>query len=113
MKYLWLKCWILKPFTFFFPSFLIYSQVIIQELRESGAFGSVIQSAQTLSKDKFLSSVESSNVSSVGKQIGVKESQATARRILDINDNFSGGSAMPPLSPPVPEDVSHWNIMRD
>ncbi|TYI98617.1 hypothetical protein E1A91_D01G227500v1 [Gossypium mustelinum] len=77
---------------------------IIQGLRESGVFGSVLQSAQTLSKDKFLSSVESSNFSSVDKQIGVKESQATARRILDINDNFSGGSAIPPLSPPVPDD---------
>ncbi|KAG8503973.1 hypothetical protein CXB51_002286 [Gossypium anomalum] len=77
---------------------------IIQGLRESGVFGSVLQSAQTLSKDKFLSSVEGSNFSSVHKQIGVKESQATARRILDINDNFSGGSAIPPLSPPVPDD---------
>ncbi|KAK8980628.1 hypothetical protein V6N11_072943 [Hibiscus sabdariffa] len=88
---------------------------IIQGLRESGVFNSVVQSAQTiLSRDKLLSSVESSNSSSIidkhriisSGNIGVKESQATARRILEINDKFSGDSAIPPLSPPVPDDLT-------
>ncbi|KAK8594201.1 hypothetical protein V6N13_126010 [Hibiscus sabdariffa] len=94
----------------------IYSPMaIIQGLRESGVFNSVVQSAQTiLSRDKLLSSVESSNSSSIidkhriisSGNIGVKESQATARRILEINDKFSGDSAIPPLSPPVPDDLT-------
>ncbi|XVE95864.1 hypothetical protein REPUB_Repub02eG0171000 [Reevesia pubescens] len=79
---------------------------IIQGLRESGVFNSVVQSAQTtLLKD---TSVESSNSSKVDKpgiissrKIDVKESQATARRILEITDKFSYDSAIPPLSPPV------------
>ena len=92
--------------------FFLCSQAIIQGFRESGVFSSVVQSAQmTLSKDKFLLSVESSNSSRVDKpgiissrKIGVKESQATARRILEIADKFSYDSAIPPLSPPVLDD---------
>ncbi|KAM1535442.1 hypothetical protein TB2_014071 [Malus domestica] len=84
--------------------------VIIQGLRESGVFSSVIASAaQTnLSKDQFLSSVESSNSSrestsgaitsrKIGKLI---DSQATARRVLEFTDDASHLLAVPPLSPP-------------
>ncbi|KAM2227425.1 hypothetical protein ACFXTI_014231 [Malus domestica] len=84
--------------------------VIIQGLRESGVFSSVIASAaQTnLSKDQFLSSVESSNSSrestsgaitsrKIGKLI---DSQATARRVLEFTDDASHPLAVPPLSPP-------------
>ncbi|XVF56227.1 hypothetical protein PTKIN_Ptkin06aG0101800 [Pterospermum kingtungense] len=86
---------------------------IIQGLRESGVFSSVVQSAQmTVSKDKFLSSVVSSNSSRVDKpgitssrKIGVKESQATARRMLEITNEFSYDPAIPPLSPPVLDDL--------
>ncbi|XVE90859.1 hypothetical protein DITRI_Ditri20bG0110100 [Diplodiscus trichospermus] len=92
---------------------LIYAPMaIIQGLRESGVFASVIQSAQmTLSKDKFSSSVESSNSTKVDKhgkissrKIGVKESQATARRILEITEKLSFNSAIPPISPPDLDD---------
>ncbi|TQE05828.1 hypothetical protein C1H46_008511 [Malus baccata] len=85
-------------------------KVIIQGLRESGVFSSVIASAaQTnLSKDQFLSSVESSNSSrestsgaitsrKIGKLI---DSQATARRVLEFTDDASHPLAVPPLSPP-------------
>ncbi|KAK8483047.1 hypothetical protein V6N11_039393 [Hibiscus sabdariffa] len=86
----------------------IYSPMaIIQGLRESGVFSSVVQSAQAiLSQDKS-SSVESSNSSSnrpgtdSSRKIGGEESQATDRRILEMNDNFS---AIPPLPPPVLDD---------
>ncbi|GMJ02342.1 KOBITO, ABA INSENSITIVE 8, ELONGATION DEFECTIVE 1 [Hibiscus trionum] len=93
----------------------IYSPMaIIQGLRESGVFNSVVQSAQTILSQDKLSSVESSNSSSIidkhrvfsDRKIGIKESQATARRILEINDKFSGDPAIPPLSPPVPDDLS-------
>ncbi|KHG03375.1 Glucan endo-1,3-beta-glucosidase B [Gossypium arboreum] len=80
------------------------SLVIIQGLRDSGLFGSVIQSAQTtLSKE-----IKSSNTSRVDKpgmissrKIGVKETTATARRILEIPNETSYESAIPPLSPPI------------
>ncbi|KAF9595091.1 hypothetical protein IFM89_036980 [Coptis chinensis] len=81
---------------------------IVQGLRESGVFSSVIMSAQTtLSKEKFLSSVESSNSSRTDKsnvlsmrKFGRSEdSQATARKALEIAD-ASHVIAVPPLSPP-------------
>lgn len=84
-------------------------QVIIQSLRESGVFSSVIAKATqaTLSKDTFLKSVESSNSSrtttsgmiSSRKIDAGGESQATARRVLEFIDD-SLPSAIPPLSPP-------------
>lgn len=81
---------------------------IVQGLRESGVFGNVIASAQkTLSKDKFLSSIESSNSSrsvksdvlSMRKFGRSKDSQATARKVLEMT-NTSHAIAVPPLSPP-------------
>ncbi|XP_068341092.1 glycosyltransferase-like At3g57200 [Pyrus communis] len=84
--------------------------VIIQGLRESGVFSSVIASAaQTnLTKDQFLSSVESSNSSREStsgainsRKIGkLLDSQATARRVLEFIDDASHPLAIPPLSPP-------------
>lgn len=95
---------ILKPIDFFLV------QVIVQGLRESGVFSSVIASAAqtTLSKDQFLSSVESSNSSRestsgaiTSRKIGkIIDSQATARRVLGFTDDASHPSAIPPLSPP-------------
>lgn len=94
-----------------------YLQVIIQGLRNSGIFSSVISSAvqNTLAKDQFLSSVESSNssrrIESGGlssRKVGINSGdfQATARKILEIVDNLSDLSAIPPLSPPsLDEDV--------
>ncbi|RDX67470.1 Glycosyltransferase-like KOBITO 1 [Mucuna pruriens] len=83
--------------------------IIIQSLRESGAFSSVISKAvQTkLSKENFLKSVESSNSTrnSRSEMISSRKidagglSQATARRILEVIDD-SLPSAIPPLSPP-------------
>ncbi|KAE8734386.1 Apurinic endonuclease-redox protein, putative isoform 1 [Hibiscus syriacus] len=71
-------------------------------------------SAQTILSQDKLSSVESSNSSSIvdkpgvisSKKTGVKEAQATARRILEINEKFSGDSAIPLLSPPAPDDLT-------
>ncbi|KAK8482256.1 hypothetical protein V6N12_001327, partial [Hibiscus sabdariffa] len=87
---------------------------IIQGLRESGLFASVIQSAQTtVSKDKSLSSAESSNSSRLdepgiasSRKIGVKESIVTTGRIMQMTGNFSYGSAIPPVSPPVLHDFA-------
>ncbi|XP_044489104.1 glycosyltransferase-like KOBITO 1 [Mangifera indica] len=82
--------------------------VIIQGLRESGVFTSVIKSAQTtLSKEKFLESIDSSNSSRAiapeldpSRKVGrSKEYQATVRKVLDIEAK-SHEAAVPPLSPP-------------
>ncbi|KAF8395760.1 hypothetical protein HHK36_019711 [Tetracentron sinense] len=87
---------------------------IVQGLRESGVFSSVIASAQTaLSKDKFLSSVESTNSSvTIGSKAlssrkigGGRESQATARKVLETMDTASHAAAIPPLSPPGMDDL--------
>ncbi|KAE8725166.1 proliferating cell nuclear antigen-like [Hibiscus syriacus] len=82
--------------------------VIIQGLRESDVFASVIQLAQTTMSNDKLSSVDSVNSSRIddpgitsSRKIIVKESTAAARRIMEITENFSYGLAIPPLSPPV------------
>ncbi|KAL8496134.1 hypothetical protein ACS0TY_020012 [Phlomoides rotata] len=79
---------------------------IIQGLRESGVFASIIASAQkSLSKDKFLASIESSNssasatVSFDSRKIG--RNRETARRTLEMPSNILHEIAVPPLSPPV------------
>ncbi|XP_041024507.1 glycosyltransferase-like At2g41451 [Juglans microcarpa x Juglans regia] len=84
--------------------------VIIQGLRESGTFHSVIISAMqtSVSKDNFLKSIESSNSSRAitsevitSRKMGNSgESQATARKFLEIEEAASYPSAIPPLSPP-------------
>jgi hypothetical protein len=84
--------------------------VIIQGLRESGIFSSVIISAieTSESKDNFLKSVESSNSSrattsgvvSSRKMINRGESQATVRRVLETKEVATHPLAIPPLSPP-------------
>ena len=88
-------------------------QVIIQGLRESGVFSSVIASAPTtISKDKFLSSIVSSNSSRAAaseslpsRRIGTsREHQATARRVLEIESAAFYEAAVPPLSPPGAKD---------
>ncbi|XP_010264117.1 PREDICTED: glycosyltransferase-like At2g41451 [Nelumbo nucifera] len=85
---------------------------IVQGLRESGIFSSVIASAQTtLSKDKFLSSIESSNSSRVMESVAIssrkisggRESQATGRKVLETIDT-AHTAAVPPLSPPEMDD---------
>ncbi|KAF7144755.1 hypothetical protein RHSIM_Rhsim04G0108000 [Rhododendron simsii] len=86
--------------------------VIVQELRESGVFTSVVAAAHTnLSKDEFLSSIESSNTSRGIESRGIssrkignsRESQATARKVLEtaLTDSY----AVPPLSPPSMKDI--------
>ncbi|CAA3014466.1 glycosyltransferase-like KOBITO 1 [Olea europaea subsp. europaea] len=87
---------------------------IIQGLRESGVFGAVIESAQgSLSKDKFLASIDSSNSSRTTsgsesfslRKIGRNmESQATARRTLEIIPFAPHEPAVPPLSPPIMDE---------
>ncbi|KAJ7982281.1 glycosyltransferase-like KOBITO 1 [Quillaja saponaria] len=83
--------------------------VIVQGLRESGVFTSVIASAPSLSKEKFLMSIDSSNSSRTvasgslpSRKVGTtKGYQSTVRKILDIE---SHEGAVPPLSPPGLED---------
>ncbi|KAK9154764.1 hypothetical protein Sjap_002244 [Stephania japonica] len=88
--------------------------VIVQGLKESGVYSSTIASAKTtMSKDKFLSSVKSSNLSRPttgsetfsGRKMGRSvESQATARLMLEIADTFHA-VAIPPESPPSEDDL--------
>lgn len=85
-------------------------QVIVQGLRESGVFTSVISSAQeSLSKDKFLASFESNNSSKAAaseslpsRKIGRHEHSQTARRVLEESDSQLEfhEEAVPPRSPP-------------
>ncbi|CAN6561821.1 unnamed protein product [Malus baccata var. baccata] len=87
---------------------------IIQGLRESGVFSSVIASAPTtLSKEKFLLTIDSSNSSRAAtseslpssRKIGrSRESKATARKALDIEAAEFQEVAVPPLSPPGMDD---------
>lgn len=87
---------------------------IIQGLRESGVFIDVISSAYgTLPKDLSMSTLQSSNFSIVhnskivsSRKIGNSgESQATARRILETESvHYNDSAAVPPLSPPGPDD---------
>nr|XP_043637093.1 glycosyltransferase-like At2g41451 [Erigeron canadensis] len=85
--------------------------VIMQGLRESGTFSSVIASAQRTSLGaELLSSVKNSNISS--KAIGgsdkilskkndeSKESELIGRKVLEVSEIVL--SAVPPLSPPSP-----------
>ncbi|KAI3905591.1 hypothetical protein MKX01_036500 [Papaver californicum] len=88
---------------------------IVKGLREAGVFRSVIQSALTHSKSKFLSSIESSNSSrgstgseevSLRKMGGRKEeSKATARKILEIEYAGYHAAAVGPQSPPGMVDI--------
>lgn len=88
--------------------------VIVQGLRESGVFTSVIASGNSnLAKDKFLSSIGSTNSTStndkvtVSRKIGKTESQATVRKVLVFADVAIHEAAVPPLSPPGVDDVVH------
>lgn len=88
---------------------------IIQGLRESGVFNSVIASAPTtLTKDKFLSTIHSSNSTGavasgslpsrkIGR-LGDSQSQATARKVLETEAIAFHEEAVPPLSPPLVDD---------
>lgn len=87
-------------------------QVIIQSLRESGVFSSVIASAPSLSKENFLLSIDSSNSSRASATVSLprkagrtKESQAATRKILDIESAAFHEVAVPPLSPPGVDDI--------
>ncbi|KAG6601048.1 Glycosyltransferase-like KOBITO 1, partial [Cucurbita argyrosperma subsp. sororia] len=82
-------------------------KVIIQGLRESGVFESVIASAsETRSKEKFLSSISISSSNSskaVASQSLPSRSnkyQATARKALGIEPDEWHQPAVPPQSPP-------------
>ncbi|KAK1366063.1 Glycosyltransferase-like KOBITO 1 [Heracleum sosnowskyi] len=86
--------------------------VIIQGLRESGTFTSVIESALTnVSKDTLLSSVENLNTSRAddskvfsSRKMGKHtEIQANGRKILAISD--TDFAAIPPLSPPSMDEI--------
>lgn len=86
---------------------------IIQGLKESGVFSSVIASApMALSRNKFLSS-ESKNLSTSAasgslpsrKFARSREFQAAARRVLELSGTKFDDAAIPPLSPPALDDV--------
>ncbi|ESW21010.1 hypothetical protein PHAVU_005G033300 [Phaseolus vulgaris] len=92
----------------------IYSpMVIVQNLRESGVFSSVIASAPSLSKENFLLSIDSSNSSRAAGAVTLssrkagrtKESQTATRRVLSFESAASFHEvAVPPLSPPGEDD---------
>lgn len=93
----------------FYAVALCLWQVIVQALRESGVFGSVIASANaSMSEEESLTSVPSRNSSRKhesgqfsSRKIGSDRlSQAKARRILGDMDGFFEPLAVPPLSPP-------------
>lgn len=97
----------------YFLLFLYNIQAIIQGLRESGIFSSIIASAPTnLSKGKSLSSIGSSNSSRAAaseslpsRRIGRgREYQASVRKVLNIESAACYEAAVPPLSPPEMDD---------
>ncbi|OAY40361.1 glycosyltransferase-like At2g41451 [Manihot esculenta] len=98
--------------------------IIVQGLRESGIFSNVIamshknltefiSSVEHSKSSKAVSSGENSYISNAtesgvisSRKIGQHgKSNTTARRVLQINDNTSFPSAVPPQSPPGPEDI--------
>lgn len=88
-------------------------QAIIQGLRESGVFSSIIASAPSaLSKEKFFLSIDSSNSSRAvaseslpSRKLGKSRTyQATGRKVLDTEVAELQVAAIPPLSPPGRED---------
>ncbi|KAM7270355.1 hypothetical protein ACFE04_029569 [Oxalis oulophora] len=85
---------------------------IVQGLRESGIFTSVIEYALTL-QDKLSTSIQTSNSSETVKSksssrkiIKDVEHRSSARRILEFSNNISHPSAIPPLSPPGPDEFA-------
>ncbi|GAB4851682.1 hypothetical protein Ancab_031086 [Ancistrocladus abbreviatus] len=87
--------------------------VIIQGLKESGVFSSVIASGQEAVSKGNSSSIENKSAGEVNrgkissrKIGGSQEFHATARRILDIEELESHTPAVPPLSPPTLDDFS-------
>ncbi|PON51203.1 Glycosyltransferase-like KOBITO [Trema orientale] len=92
--------------------------VIIQGLQESGVFSSVIASApSTISKEKFLSTIDSSNSSRAvaseslpSRKLGrSRKNQATVRKVLSIDSAAFQEAAIPPLSPPA-IDGDHFTM---
>lgn len=86
--------------------------VIVQGLRESGIFTSIIESgSKPLSKDKFLSSIESSNSTrpddsaTSSRKVGkITDAQATVRKVLQFSDVSTHEAAIPPLPSPGVDD---------
>ncbi|KAH0726033.1 hypothetical protein KY284_001898 [Solanum tuberosum] len=84
--------------------------VIVQGLRESGVFSSIVLSAQeSLSKDKFLASFESNSSSKAAaseslpsRKIGRNQHSQAARRVLAESGSLFEfhDEAVPPRSPP-------------
>ncbi|KAF3669514.1 hypothetical protein FXO37_09001 [Capsicum annuum] len=90
--------------------FTVKMVVIVQGLRESGVFSSIISSAQeSLSRDKFLASFESSNSSKAAaseslpsRKIGRNQHSQAARRVLEesVTHFEFHEEAIPPRPPP-------------
>ncbi|KAH9612966.1 hypothetical protein KSS87_019868 [Heliosperma pusillum] len=75
---------------------------IVQGLRESGLFTSVISSASTSLSSN---STRSDQSVALSRKIGkMTDSQATMRKVLEVADLAAYGTAIPPLSPPGPDD---------
>ncbi|MQL89177.1 hypothetical protein Taro_021749 [Colocasia esculenta] len=88
---------------------------IIQGLRESGVFRSVIASSRKNFNEKLFTSTENPSNSTSSEDLnlatrnsntagraGIRESDAASRKILEALDSFA--AAVPPLSPPALED---------
>lgn len=75
-------------------------QVVIQALKESGVFSSVVSSASTnLSKKNFLASMHKSN-SSKSTASGSLPSKDSESQGISARHLLGTESAVPPLSPP-------------
>ncbi|KAF3437384.1 hypothetical protein FNV43_RR20137 [Rhamnella rubrinervis] len=90
---------------------------IIQGLRESGVFSSVIASAPSaFSKENFFLSIDSSNSSRAvaseslpSRKLGKsRNNQATGRKVLETEVAALQEAAIPPLSPPGRDDDHHF-----
>ncbi|GAB4832239.1 Glycosyltransferase-like KOBITO 1 [Ancistrocladus abbreviatus] len=88
--------------------------VIIQGLRESRVFSSVVASAsETSTRDKFLASVQRNNATRAVASVSLPSrrsdrsavSQAVARKLLEDTITAAHEAAVPPLSPPVMDDI--------
>ncbi|CAO2831667.1 unnamed protein product [Amaranthus hypochondriacus] len=78
---------------------------IIQVLRESGVFASVIASAQTAASNRSDSDKNVSVGKSFPRKLGIENPGNTRRKVLEDVGKLEQLQAIPPLSPPGPK---HW-----
>lgn len=83
----------------------LIEQDIIQGLRETGVFASVIASAQTAASNRSDSDKNVNVGKSFPRKIGIENPGNTRRKVLKDVGELEQLQAIPPLSPPGP---NHW-----